>query len=96
MHLRTIFIQYFNLLLINFHFLELMRHIQDFMATNELSSMKKDYTKNFDDLSNWIRVSEEKLSTQQSLTGRNIHDNGLFNRHDDIMIVYSIYNFKRF
>lgn len=71
-----------------------MRHIQDFMATNELSSMKKDYTKNFDDLSNWIRVSEEKLSTQQSLTGRNIHDNCLFNRH--IMIVYSIYNFKRF
>ena len=47
-----------------------MRHIQDFMATNELSSMKKDYTKNFDDLSNWIRVSEEKLSTQQSLTGK--------------------------
>ena len=47
------------------------------MATNELSSMKKDYTKNFDDLSNWIRVSEEKLSTQQSLTGRNIHDNDL-------------------
>ena len=45
------------------------------MATNELSSMKKDYTKNFDDLSNWIRVSEEKLSTQQSLTGRNINDN---------------------
>ena len=58
-----------------------MRHIQDFMATNELSSMKKDYTKNFDDLSNWIRVSEEKLSTQQSLTGRNIHDNDLFNWH---------------
>ena len=51
------------------------------MATNELSSMKKDYTKNFDDLSNWIRVSEEKLSTQQSLTGRNIHDNDLFNWH---------------
>ena len=61
-----------------FLFLELMRHIQDFMATNELSSMKKDYTKNFDDLSNWIRVSEEKLSTQQSLTGRNIHDKDLF------------------
>ena len=58
-----------------------MRHIQDFMATNELSSMKKDYTKNFDDLSNWIRVSEEKLSTQQSLTGRNIHDNDLFDWH---------------
>ena len=69
-----------------FYFLELMRHIQDFMATNELSSMKKDYTKNFDDLSNWIRVSEEKLSTQQSLTGRNIHDYDLFNWH--IMIVY--------
>ena len=50
---------------------ELMRHIQDFMATNELSSMKKDYTKNFDELSTWIRVSEEKLSTQQSLTGKN-------------------------
>ena len=60
-----------------------MRHIQDFMATNELSSMKKDYTKNFDDLSNWIRVSEEKLSTQQSLTGRNINDNDLFNWHYD-------------
>ena len=60
-----------------------MRHIQDFMATNELSSMKKDYTKNFDDLSNWIRVSEEKLSTQQSLTGRNIHGNDLFNWHYD-------------
>ena len=57
-----------------------MRHIQDFMATNELSSMKKDYTKNFDDLSNWIRVSEEKLSTQQSLTGRNINDNDMFNQ----------------
>ena len=53
-------------------FPELMRHIQDFMATNELSSMKKDYTKNFDELSTWIRVSEEKLSTQQSLTGKNI------------------------
>ena len=95
MHLRTIFffIQYFNLLLINFHFLELMRHIQDFMATNELSSMKKDYTKNFDDLSNWIRVSEEKLSTQQSLTGRNIHDNDLFNWHYDIYLIYNLENF---
>ena len=47
-----------------------MRHIQDFMATNELSSMKKDYTKNFEELSTWIRVSEEKLSTQQTLTGK--------------------------
>ena len=95
MHLRTIFffIQYFNLLLINFHFLELMRHIQDFMATNELSSMKKDYTKNFDDLSNWIRVSEEKLSTQQSLTGRNIQDNDLFNWHYDIYLIYNLENF---
>ena len=46
-----------------------MRHIQDFMATNELSSMKRDYTKNFEELSTWIRVSEEKLSTQQTLTG---------------------------
>ena len=73
-----------------------MRHIQDFMATNELSSMKKDYTKNFDDLSNWIRVSEEKLSTQQSLTGRNIHDNDLFNWHYDKQIVYLIYNWEDF
>ena len=77
MHLGTIFFL-FSILIFSssiFCFSELMRHIQDFMATNELSSMKKDYTKNFDDLSNWIRVSEEKLSTQQSLTGRNNHDN---------------------
>ena len=70
-----------------------MRHIQDFMATNELSSMKKDYTKNFDDLSNWIRVSEEKLSTQQSLTGKN-------NDNDKCKIMflmfYLIYNFEHF
>ena len=47
-----------------------MRHIQGFMATNELGSMKKEYAKNFEELSNWIRVSEEKLSTQQILTGK--------------------------
>ena len=28
------------------------------------------YTKNFEELSTWIRVSEEKLSTQQTLTGK--------------------------
>ena len=48
-----------------------MRHIQDFMATNELNSMKGEYVKNFDELSSWIRLSEEKLSTQQTLTGKN-------------------------
>ena len=47
-----------------------MRHIQDFMATNELNSMREEYAKNFEDLSNWIRLSEEKLSTQQILTGK--------------------------
>ena len=46
-----------------------MRHIQDFMATNELNSMKEEYVKNFEELSSWIRLSEEKLSTQQTLTG---------------------------
>ena len=50
-----------------------MRHIQGFMATNELGSMKKEYAKNFEELSNWIRVSEEKLSTQQILTGKAIY-----------------------
>ena len=50
--------------------IELMRHIQDFISLNELNSMKGEYSKNFEELSSWIRQSEEKLSTQQILTGK--------------------------
>ena len=47
-----------------------MRHIQDFISLNELNSMKGEYSKNFEELGSWIRQSEEKLSTQQILTGK--------------------------
>ena len=45
-----------------------MRDIEDFIQQNELSSVKADYARNFDELSNWIRTSEELLSAPQTLT----------------------------
>ena len=45
-----------------------MRDIEDFIQQNELTSVKSEYKRNFDELANWIRTSEEVLSSPQTLT----------------------------
>ena len=53
---------------------DLMRDIEDFVAQNELSSVKAEYARNFDELANWITTSEEVLSSPQTLTLQCIED----------------------